>query len=447
MDNSLYNPFKTKLTHPIRRIIMVFLIISFFVISPLIILYTAGYRYNFEDKQIKQTGVVSVDVEPKNVEVWLNNIKIKKKIPIRLTNRAPGTYHLKIEKPGYKTWEKDITISSNQTTYIKDITLLNDDLPVQVPTNGQILESIYGYAGSQNLILVSKSNDIYEVSTLDIQTEKITPILRTDAHTKTDISISPFNSTAFVLTESGIEKTLRLFSLDNTENPATFSFFSATPLKYQWKKDGQSTNLYVQVGNAIQKLDSDKNKTTIANTFSKDWYIDNLEQLWTVEDNKLIQKERDLKYTLEENIERIVDISDKRIILQTENKTLVLVLDNEKKLQNTHHINGKDLYYKSDTREWWVWSQWELSGIYEDGGVNLLNRSGKKIKDIKLLDQYGLVLFSTENGLAAFNPGYYTSHELLNSSEINDIYVNLGTRQIYFLGQVANKEGLYKLEY
>lgn len=448
MDKSQYNPFRTRLTPTVRRTIMLFLIVSFFVISPLIILYTAGYRYDFESRQIKQTGVVSIDVKPEDVQVWLNNIKIKKTVPIRLTNRAPGTYHLKIEKPGYKSWEKNITISSNQTTYIKDITLLKDTLPVQVTTNGQVWESIYGYESSQNLILISKANDIYEISALNIQTEKITPILRSNAQDEIDVSMSPFNNTVLLLNEAANEKTLRLFTLDNIGNQAIFSFSGTAPLKYQWDKNGQLNNLYIQKNSNIQKLDTNKNEITIANTPSQNWYIDTLEQLWTVENNKIIQKKQGLEYYVpEKNIERIIDINDRRIILQTSDETLVLVLDNERKLQKTHYVHGKNLYYKQDTREWWVWSEWELSAIYEDGGINLLNRSGEKIKSIKLLDYYGLALFKTENGFMAFNPGYYTSHSLLHSNEIDDIYVNLQLRQIYFLGNIANRRGLYKLEY
>jgi len=100
---------KTYLTRTVRRAIMLSLISAFFIISPLIIFYTAGYRYDFAEQIIKQTGVISIDIKPVNAIVYLNDVQIKKKIPIRLPNRAPGTYHLKITAPGYQLWEKDIT--------------------------------------------------------------------------------------------------------------------------------------------------------------------------------------------------------------------------------------------------------------------------------------------------------------------------------------------------
>ena len=121
-----------KLTRPIRRAIMIFLFALFFILAPLIILYTSGYRYDWEAHEIKQTGVISIDVKTKNASVYLNDILIKKSLPIRLPNRAPGTYNLKIKSPSYQAWEKDITVESKQTTYIRNITLFREALPTEI---------------------------------------------------------------------------------------------------------------------------------------------------------------------------------------------------------------------------------------------------------------------------------------------------------------------------
>ena len=102
----------TKLTRPVRLGIMLFLIAVFCIAAPAIILYTAGYRYDFKTQKIKQTGVISIDVLPRSAAVFLNDVRIQKSLPIRLPNRAPGAYRLRIEADGYKPWEKDITVES-----------------------------------------------------------------------------------------------------------------------------------------------------------------------------------------------------------------------------------------------------------------------------------------------------------------------------------------------
>ena len=54
---------KTFLSSPVRFTIMIFLIASFFIISPLIILYTIGYRYDIRTGIVRETGVLSIDVQ------------------------------------------------------------------------------------------------------------------------------------------------------------------------------------------------------------------------------------------------------------------------------------------------------------------------------------------------------------------------------------------------
>ena len=80
MDKNHTKLIQHRLTRRIRRIIMGLLFLSFFVMSPLIILYTAGYRYDITQHKIKQKGVLSVDIKPTDATVYLNNIKIDKKL-------------------------------------------------------------------------------------------------------------------------------------------------------------------------------------------------------------------------------------------------------------------------------------------------------------------------------------------------------------------------------
>ena len=90
---------QTKFTHSARLLMLILFIIAFFVISPIIIMYTAGYRYDWRNGLLKETGAISVDVEPKNATVYLNGIKLQDKMPIRLNNIAPAKYSLRITAP------------------------------------------------------------------------------------------------------------------------------------------------------------------------------------------------------------------------------------------------------------------------------------------------------------------------------------------------------------
>jgi len=75
----------TKFTKPLRFWLLIFFILAFIIIAPSLILYTVGYRYDWQHGIAKQTGALSVDISPKTGEVYLDNIKLKKKI--RLTKK------------------------------------------------------------------------------------------------------------------------------------------------------------------------------------------------------------------------------------------------------------------------------------------------------------------------------------------------------------------------
>src|SRR3989338_10241367 len=150
---------KPKVSRPIRLIIMISLFLIFFILAPALILYTAGYRYNWEEGRFDGTGVISIDVKPEDAVIELNNTIIKKKIPIWLPNRAPGTYHLKISQVGYKTWEKDITVESNRTTFIKNISLLKVGKPELIEPAATGVIEVYSSKDGAVLLLLTKQDD------------------------------------------------------------------------------------------------------------------------------------------------------------------------------------------------------------------------------------------------------------------------------------------------
>ena len=60
----------TKFNHLVRLLLLIAFIAAFFIIAPIIIMYTAGYRYDWQNGLLKETGAISVDVEPKNATVY-----------------------------------------------------------------------------------------------------------------------------------------------------------------------------------------------------------------------------------------------------------------------------------------------------------------------------------------------------------------------------------------
>ncbi len=429
-------------TRPVRRAFMFFLWLVFCIATPTVILYTAGYRYDFEQHHIKQTGVLSVDVEPRDSIVSLNGIHIERDIPIKLTNRVPGTYSLKIERPGYKTWERDIAIESNNTTYIKGITLIKEALPIRLFETDDTVLNIVGY--NDTLLILKKINELYELHVVNILTNSDTLIYRIPNTEEPIISVSPYASFAYSRISGTDKDTLYLISLTNPENIDTATIDTAS--KLQWNSTNPSEPLYAYQEKNIQIHSLTRTDRIIGTASSSIWYRDDRGGIWEAEYNSVKNPHTQTTYIFTDPIDSIIHANDSRIIATHKDKTMVARLRGDT-VDSIQTINGTQAQYNRRTEEWLIWSPWELSSVYTDGGVSLLNRSGEKIKEVTLLDQNGVLLLATEKELSAFNPGYYVRHSLLQLDSYTILSINMTKRIIYFSGIFAGKTGVYSLEY
>lgn len=428
---------KTKLSKPIRRSIMIFLIVCFLIISPTVIMYTAGYRYDFNTRELKQTGVISINVKPTNTSVYLNEVKIDKKIPIRLSNRAPGNYTLKLNSPGYYDWQKDINVESKKTTYIKDLTLFKQALPIKIFSNLKIdpTEIIPAYSGAY--FLVQTVDDLVsEILLLDNRQEKITTLLRYQSNHTPIWNWSPFANQAYIIDDDN--QTIIIIDAGNPDNNKTYELNDSI-LSTQWSKNN---NLFVQLKNQVTNLTTNENFDNIS---APVWFVDENKNIWTVKQSTLTAQNGE-SYTIREGAKKIIEINKNFFILQFTNGFQIFKLNNNI-VEQENFINTEKITYNPNTGEWLVWSEWEFWTVYPSGDISLLVRSGDKMDNIVPLDEYGVILFVLENKLSAFNPGYYVYQNLLENSTIKNVTANVMQRKIYFWGQVGNQTGFYSLVY
>jgi len=116
------------MTKKTRTILFLFLAILFFLVAPLIVLYSLGYRFDWETKKITQPGIFYFKVNPKNTQVYLNG-KFKKKTDFffgsaLVENLPPEKYAVEIKKEGFHSWEKTLEIKKRTATEAKNIILI-----------------------------------------------------------------------------------------------------------------------------------------------------------------------------------------------------------------------------------------------------------------------------------------------------------------------------------
>ncbi len=442
---------KTMLTKPIRRAIMICLIIIFFVTAPLVILYTAGYRYNFSTREIKQTGVVSIDVEPNDATAEIGSIVIKKKMPLRLPNRAPGTYHLKITRPGYQAWEKDITVESKQTVYIRDVTLFKEAIPR--PFGSEPIEPSSfssSYEGAYALHVLQKDT-MYELGLIDTGTKSQDIIARGAWEKRPDIFWSPRHDAALLIEPSADStRTVHLVHAQQKKIIDSLSIAaSSTPVLFQWQQHGSEPSVWIQDGEHVALMKENGGGERIELPPLRGTWFHDGRDMWIYDtEARTVHRTNDPTpaYSVEETITSLLDINNDRIIGSNGWQVVVLARNSDTG-QAPHLVGATKTRLNAFTGEWNVWSQNELWTIYPDGRVVLLNRTSEPIQDVHPLDRFGVLLLGTHDRFIGFNPGYYVSHTLLSGGTFTPIAVNQQDRKIYFSGQMNGKTDIFELAY
>lgn len=440
-----------RLTRHIRRAIMAVLIASFFIITPLVILYTEGYRYHWRDRRLEKTGVISISATPADAAVSVNNVRLKKRLPLRLPNRAPGSYRIEIRQEGYKPWIKDISVESRQSTYIKDITLLKEALPViTLPDTGEsrIVSARLSPSG-KTLLVVRHDRETWSATLANMQTRSETAIFRRAGKRQPTIEWSPLRDTALI----AIATEFMLVNGETSDISPPLSIPGGIEsARWQWGRGGLESLLYVSSGKTIFKLAADRPAESFASTPAPDrpWFVDANERLWTIDESgrRIVSSSTMDLFSSDEAIVSIHDLADRRAIVGTESG--IRVVPHPQKSDKPQKIisGARRVRWNPGTKEWLVWSPWELSSVYSDGAVATLNRTSIAMEQVEPLDQNGVVLLAGTDELAAFNPGYYISHYLFRGGKLESVAgVSQKTRAIFFLGAIGRERGVFELNY
>lgn len=107
-----------------RRVTYITFIIAFLILSPLVILYTMGYRYNLSKGRVQKTGILKITTIPKGAQIILNGQTYEKSnTPAKIEYVLPGDYEIQIKKDGYFDWQKKLAVLENGTTFAEKIIL------------------------------------------------------------------------------------------------------------------------------------------------------------------------------------------------------------------------------------------------------------------------------------------------------------------------------------
>ncbi|PIR66714.1 MAG: hypothetical protein COU51_02435 [Parcubacteria group bacterium CG10_big_fil_rev_8_21_14_0_10_36_14] len=429
------------------RKIIFFVFAVFFIISiPIILLYTGGYRYNIKKNRLEKTGNLVVNTKTKGVTLYLNERRFENKEEFRIQNILPGEYLIKIIKEGYFDWQKKLAIESEITTFIKDVRLFKQSLPINVidkntstlfysPNGKFFITDVYlQESNNYQIIIFNTETEIYEKLALSTK-----PLVDT---------VWSGDSNKFVI------KTFsdyQLFDI-NREKIELPKITNIKKIKWD-EKNGMV--LYAENDKGIYKIDALFNTSNLLYPLIKTIDDFNISGNYLYITESFSLKQINLKDStdiitipLERKNYVIKDLINKKIFLLNQgNKLQVFDLPLNQLSTPILMANAKDfnlsgnslLYY--DNFELWTHN-------FDGGEKTLITRIGENIKKARWLNGSEYIIFILENKLEIIEMDKRDQRQTIGIIKFDDINDMLITKNfnIYFTGQLQNSKGLFKLE-
>ncbi len=135
----------------LSRIFFIFIVVAAFILcAVVIVIYAAGYKINVQNKNITQTALINIAVDPSDSQVYLNG-KLIGKGSQTIRSIDAGDYTLEVKKSGYFTFKKNIEAKEGQAVIVGSV-----DLFLEKPIIGEADKKI----STENLSLLSDSDNL-----------------------------------------------------------------------------------------------------------------------------------------------------------------------------------------------------------------------------------------------------------------------------------------------
>jgi len=461
-----------------RRIIYITFIIVFITITPIILLYTAGYRYDFKKNTILKTGGIFLLVKEPRAKIYLDG-KLEKESgiffnnEIRFNNLLPNNYHLSIEKEGYYSWEKTLPVYSRQTTFAEHPHLfLNQEAKIAIETPCQIINVS---PNQKYLTYFVPNKNAVEIWIFNIATRqeqliyKINNIALKNLETE-KIAKWSLDSKKILITFE-ISSNQKIYLVANLDEPdRSLPIQNLTNIKFEnldWGK-ANSNILYGINKNIIYEINLLNNNVApaittaeinqITDIFKNNddfYYLANTPQesflmkknTWNGEKTLLKLELGKYEFILNgpENIFSLYNITKNEITLI--DKSNHNILFNEKISAGYWNQDGQKLLYYTDF-ELWCYSV-ESNLPAQAGKKELISRYSQKIKKAQWIPETDYIIFLLGNDLKIIELDGRDKRNFYHLTEniiLNNFIIDKRGEWVYFSSGDKETPGLYKLQ-
>ena len=428
-----------------RHLIFFLFLLAFFVAAPMLILYTAGFRYHPETNQILKTGILNVTSFPKNATLFVDGEKQDDRTPAVIDNIFAGSHSLRLEKDGYTTWNKNLTVKSRESTFVDDAILF-------LLEETEFLKERKGFAASASptestIAVLKREGSSIEVSLLDKNDETFILRLPERSGATYDVQWSP-NGDYVVVSEKRTSSTN--LSLVRTSSKDVARLTLATNDSFSWSLADEHT-VYVQRTDVLEEHDLKKG------TFAD---VDQLQAVFPSRQGRFqVQNvnERTVVSFVKDDVAKIVtylpfstyhivDARDEFLLLRDTDKDRIVLINT----QDAQH----PIALNSEAHFW----QWNDDGdlLFSDGfAIQTFNptthisetvtRLSQEIQQIAWYPLGHVIVYRTDSGVFAVEQDQRGTQNQNNLTEVEVVSfaIDAKGKNLLLFGSDGDTQGLF----
>ncbi len=437
---------------------------GFLVAAPLVLLYTAGYRYDTKKHRVEKTGIIAVDSLPPGARIILNEVPQKMTTPTSFTRILPEDYRVRFEKQGYFPWEKTVEVRSSETTFVTDALLLSNALP-RLLVDGKISDAVFTGDG-RRAALVRDDGKWKELLVLD--PGKTLPVLlaRYGSDTYPDAKLQWSPDGAWLLFSAhGKDKkpVLLLYSASvGTQTPrALHALFPGTRLDAEWSTDGSHIVVTALGGVYLVNPNGDTSTSTGISANVQDAALrdGSMFVLRPSKDGVALERRAPGDLTVVKPLVvlptgkyHFLDAAGPYLLVSESAKQKVLVVSpNDGAIVDTLTADHTAWLAKSKTPRLLAWNDFEITASDVATSTHtLVARLGTKVTGAAWHPSGLAVFYATANGITATDLDDRDKRnviELVKFSDLDAFSLDTKDAVLRFIGAVGNARGLYEKEY
>lgn len=153
----MYHP-PSRRTQLLRRLLALFASWVAVVVGVVIVTaLTLGYGFNQKDGHIERGGIIQLGSMPGAAAVTINGLPYGASTPTKLVS-SPGKYAIKMEKQGYQTWQKTISLEAGMISWQTYPKLFPQDISMSNVTTFDTLADALPSGNSKNYAFLEKAD-------------------------------------------------------------------------------------------------------------------------------------------------------------------------------------------------------------------------------------------------------------------------------------------------